>query len=109
MSISDCAVAHLANHLVVLLLQPLEPEALLRLGLLAHRVEDLLEIRDVASRLVQVPLETLAEVRVLNLLDELRQDLFGELLLDEQDVAELVQEEIPRCGDVCHLTPSYRF
>ena len=55
-----------------------------------------------------MPLEPLAEVRVLNLGDELRQDLAGQLLLDVEDVAELVQEEIPRCGDIWHVPLSDR-
>src|SRR5215211_5799703 len=96
---------NLADHLVVLLSEALEPEALLGLGLLTERFEDPLEVRDVAFGLLQVPLEALAELGALHLVDQLRQDLFGQLLLHIEDVAELVQEETSRRGDICHLYP----
>jgi hypothetical protein len=70
---------------------------------ICSRVEDLLELRDVALGLLQMPLKPFAKVRILNLIDELWQHLAGQILLDVQNVAELVQEKIPRRSDVWHV------
>ena len=52
----DERVGDLVGQLVVLLLEALEADALLALGPLPERVEDLLEGGDVAPCLLQVPL-----------------------------------------------------
>ena len=67
-------------------LEAFEAEALLGARLLAEHLEDPLDVGDVTARLLEVRLERFAELRVLNLGDELRQRLTGELALDVEDV-----------------------
>src|SRR5262249_38925911 len=89
-------------HLRMLLHEALEAEARLDLRLLAEQLEDLFDVRDVAPGLTQVRLESVLQLTVLNLADQLRQSLVDELPLDVEDVAELVQEELPRVSDLRH-------
>jgi hypothetical protein len=63
-------------------------------GLRAQRVEDLLDVRGVLLRLLEMLLEPPLELVVLDLADQHRQRLLHELLLDVEDVSELVQEEL---------------
>jgi hypothetical protein len=86
----------------VLLFQPLEADALLRRGLLAEIVEDLLDVGDMLLRLLQVLLEPLLELGILHLPDQLGQYLVGELLLDVEDVTQLVDEEVAWRCDLWH-------
>jgi hypothetical protein len=70
--------------------------------LLAQELEDLLDVGDVLSRFLQVALEAGRELLVVDLLDQLRKGLAGELALDVEDVAQLVEEQLPRARDVRH-------
>ena len=91
----------LLDELVVLLLDPVDAGALLGLGLLAERLEGLLDVRDVLPGLVQVVAERLRELLVGRLLLQLRKRLH-QRLLGVEDVAELVQEQLARLGHLSH-------
>jgi hypothetical protein len=51
--------------------------------------------------------ERRTELIVLDLTDQLRQDLADELLLDVEDVAQLVHEQVTRSSDLSHVSPSF--
>ena len=69
-------------------------------------LEDLFDVRDVPTGLLQMLLERRSQLVVVHFFDQLRQCLRHELLLDVKDVAELVQEELPWGRDLGHASPS---
>jgi len=53
-------------------------------------------------------LQAFLELRILHFADQLGQRLFDELPLDVEDVAELMEEELSRTGDLRHSN-SFRY
>ena len=83
-------------------LQALEAEAFLGMRRLVELLEHLHEVLDVALGLPEVLLERVPKLVVRDLADQFRQHLVGELPLDVEDVAELVEEQLARRGDLAH-------
>jgi hypothetical protein len=84
----------------VLGLQSFEADALLRLRSLAELLEHLLDVLQVPLRLLEMLLQSFAELLVGDLGDELRQHFVGKGVLHVHDVAELVEEELARGRDL---------
>jgi hypothetical protein len=89
----------------VLLLEALEADALLDLGLLAEQLENRLHVGDVLPGLLEMALEPGLELLIGDLADQLRERLVCQRALDVEDVAEFVEEEVARCCELRHSCP----